>query len=346
VTTAGARSGWTDAVRGKLARIGAAPTRAQLLAQIAFAAFVAIAVGVQGLAAATQPDFSVFWAAHRTTAPYLSAEYARLLGPGERYFPYPPTFLVLTLPLKWMSYPAAYLSWLALSASALMVALRRVTAPIVLFCPAVFLAGLNGQTSLLIGAALYAAASLSERQILAGVLYGLAACVKPQVGILLPIVLLAIGHWRTIAAALATVLLLVAASIVLSGLDLWGEWLASLPSYVKVNDLAFAHRYLALPGYWKIVALLLGSVAAWMAGRRGKVVDAAFVAIAAALLGSLHALDYDLAILAPFALSAALRANVFSSPLALAMFWPPGVASASALGALATTASQWRPRKR
>ena len=61
--------------------------------------------------------------------------------------------------------------------------------------PAVFFSAELGQTSLIVGAAMIGGwVCRDERPALAGVLFGVAACIKPQAMILAPIVLW--GRWR------------------------------------------------------------------------------------------------------------------------------------------------------
>jgi len=94
-------------------------------------------------------------------------------------------------------------------------------------------------------------------------------------------------------------------------------------------------RYLALPGLWKAVPIVAGGALAWLAGRRGRYEAGIFIAVAAALLGSFHAIDYDAAILAPFAVSAALTAGWRGWGCLAAMLCPPTAWSVASLGGLA-----------
>ena len=307
-----------------------------LVAQVVFSAFVALVVGLQALKASSLPDFAVFWAAQHVAHPYDYLELSRALGPKTTFFPYPPTFLLLTLPLAWVTMHAGYLAWVGLSAATLVASLRRLTAPLVLFVPAVFLAGINGQTSLIVAALLFTASTLNTRPILAGVLLGVVACIKPQVGLLIPIVLLAAGQWRTISAAMATLTLVGLATTVAYGPGIWSVWLGSLPAFVAANDTAWTGRYLALPGVWKPLALLVGALLCLLAGRRGMTEQGYFIAIAAALLGSLHAMDYDAAILAPFAVSAAFSNRWFGLAYAGALAFPPNALTVLAMLAFAS----------
>lgn len=313
-----------------------------LAVQVAFAAIIATGVGVVAMKSNVLPDFGMFWAAHHVALPYKPAVLPDVLGPKNvLYFPYPPTFLVLTLPLAWVSLSAGYLAWIALSASSLVASLRRLGAPVVLAAPAVFMAGIVGQTSLIMGALLFAGATLAKRPVLAGVLFGLAACIKPQVGVLVPLVLLAAGQWRIVASAAASGLVLCVAATLVYGPGVWVDWLGSLPAFLQTNDAAYTGRYLALPGPWKIAALLVGAAACWVAGRRGQIERGVFIAIAAALLGSLHAMDYDAAILAPFAVAAALSLRWPSFAYAAALIFLPSVWTVLAMGTLATLDLHW-----
>jgi hypothetical protein len=317
-----------------------------LAAQAAFAAFAAAVVGVVAVKSRALPDFSMFWAAHHVARPYDPAVLSKSLGPRGAFFPYAPTFLLLTAPLAWVSLPAGYLGWIVLSATALVASVRRLGAAVVLAAPAVFMAGMIGQTSLIMGALLFAGATLPKRPILAGALFGVAACIKPQAVVLVPLMLLAAGRWRTLAGAAATGLLLCVAATLVYGPDVWSHWLRSLPSFLQINDTRFAGRYLALPGFWKVAALLVGAVASWLAGRSGQVERGVFIAIAMALLGSLHAMDYDAAILAPFAVSAALCLRWPAFAYAATLVLPPSTWTVLAMGTLATLDLYWGSRLR
>ena len=68
---------------------------------------------------------------------------------------------------------------------------------------------------------------LERRPLLAGVLFGCLAY-KPHLGLLLPLALAAGGYWRTIAAAAVTVVSLIAASMMLFGIELWADYLANV----------------------------------------------------------------------------------------------------------------------
>lgn len=323
------------------------PTPAETIAQILFAALVTATAATQGLHAGTLPDFATIWAAQQTSSPYSTGALQSILGTGGRYvYPYPPTTLILTAPLSLGAYGSSYVAWCVLSTCAVVASLRTTWAPVVLAAPAVILSGLNGQTSLLMAALLMAAARGANRPLAAGLCYGIAACLKPQVGLLIPVFLLAAGQWRTIAAAAVTVAFVAMASLLAYGPRIWSEWAHFLPTYLAAQDAGLAHRYLSLPGPWRVVPLVLGVAAGVTAGRRQDHLGGIFVCVGASLLGSLHAMDYDEAILVPFALAATVGAGwpglLFLPPL---LCWPSRLATV-ALTLLAIANATLRPRSR
>ena len=340
--------------RAKLDRmsenVDSAPSRVGLVfdgkvlaVQVAFAMVLAGAIGVQVLKSGASFDFVAFWAAHHVPLPYDHLALSKAAG-AKTFFPYPPTFLLLTLPLAWVSMQVGYLTWTALAAAGVVASLRRLWAPVVLAAPAALMAIVGGQTSLVMAALLFGGATLRHRPLLAGAMFGVAACIKPQVVVLVPLVLLAAGQWRMLVGAAASGLLLCLAATLVYGPAVWSDWLGSLPAFLAANDGVWSGRYLALPGLWKIAALAAGVVASAYAGRRGRIELGIFIAVAAALLGSLHAMDYDAAILAPFAVSAAFSNRWFGLAYAGALAFPPNALTVLAMLAFATWSLLQRSR--
>ena len=168
---------------------------------------------------------------------HKQAEAAAVGHPFEGEYPwiYPPTFLFAAALLSCLPFLWAYVSWIALTFAAYVLAIRAIIgdrAGILFACAypgnlANLLVGQNGFVSAgLIGAALL---SLQSRPVLAGFLIGLVSF-KPHLGILFPLVLLAGGHWRAIAAAAAMTGLLVAASSAVFGVETWQAFLHSVPA--------------------------------------------------------------------------------------------------------------------
>jgi hypothetical protein len=144
-------------------------------------------------------------------------------------FSYPPHALPLLAPFGALPYLAAYALWcLAGAAGFAAVCLGRaptredatLVAAIAL-APVVWVNIVFGQMGLLL-ALLFVGAlrALPSRPVLAGVLIGVLT-IKPQLGLLLPFLLLLMGAWRTIAAAAVTTIALAALSLALYGLEPW-----------------------------------------------------------------------------------------------------------------------------
>jgi hypothetical protein len=182
--------------------------------------------------------------------------------------------------------------------------------------PAVFVNlghGHNGfLTAALLGGALVL---LDRRPWIAGILFGLLAY-KPQFGLMIPLVLLVTGRWRTIAAAAATVAALVGAATLVFGLDVWTAFLEgsrftrlvvleagntgwhkiqSVFAWVRMWGGSVPVAYAVQTVVTLAVAVALG----WLwRSRADFALKAAALAIAA-LLATPYSLDYDLMVLAP-----------------------------------------------
>jgi hypothetical protein len=190
-------------------------------------------------------DFVNFWSGaflalhHRAADVYDRAAFhafeQSVVGPhlGAFHYSYPPVMLVVTAPLALVAYVPALALWIGLGWSALYGALRLALPGgrgllFALATPAVFVNAVAGQNGTWSAALFGAGLGLLERQpILAGGLLGLLA-VKPQLGLLLPVALIAGHHWRAFAAAAATVVVLVAVSVVWFGLDIYADYVRQL----------------------------------------------------------------------------------------------------------------------
>ena len=250
-------------------------------------------------------DFYVFWAAARhIEAPYDPAVITQLQAAlhidGAWPFVYPPTFLLAAWPFAQLPLELAYPLWTGLISALFFFAasfmVRPPWATLALFIvPPVVLAISPGQTSMLIGAAAIGGFQLLKRRpVLAGVLFGLAACIKPQAMILAPIVLW--GHGQAMRWSLITGLGLVLASFVF-GPARWIEWVQAIgdfrnvvPATERVNPSAL------IDSPWWMAAL--GLLGAWLAWRLRDLSGL----VAGALCLTPYAHQYDLAPLAPLAL--------------------------------------------
>lgn len=199
------------------------------------------ALGAYGyLSAPVGGDFINYWSGPAIAAAdptlffdlprYHEAQQA-LLG-GEtlvaRNWSYPLHNLFFFAPFAALPYLPALLLWSLLGAGLFLYTLRRVL-PLrlrlaLLVSPAAlvtFAAGQNGffTAALFLGAFLL----LGKRPVLAGILLGILT-LKPQLGLLWPLVLLALGAWRCIAAATLTALLLIGASFLVHGAGTWQQF--------------------------------------------------------------------------------------------------------------------------
>ncbi|WP_162596069.1 glycosyltransferase family 87 protein [Methylobacterium sp. 17Sr1-1] len=152
---------------------------------------------------------------------------------------YPPSTLLLLVPLAWMPYFAALAVWtVGLFAAFARMTLsqvppgRRLRALLLLaLAPACLVNAAGGQNGFLTATLLLSGVlALERRPVLAGILFGLLTC-KPQLGLVLPPVLIALGAWRTIAAAVGTTLALVGASLLAFGADAWRHTLGQTSAY-------------------------------------------------------------------------------------------------------------------
>jgi hypothetical protein len=294
----------------------------------------------------TQPlgaDFSCFWAGGKAALSdparifdfrYITELQGWPLGPTLRPYVYPPSALLLFVPLATLPPAVAYAVWTTLTGGFFLWAARLAGAPwwLALF-PMIALAAVCGQITFLIGGLVLLGLALRDRPILAGVLFGLAAMIKPQTLVLLPIGLLAIGSWRSLFAAGATVAMLFALSALVWGPSLWLEWLAAIARFqsevipalpaLREDQISF-RTFLELAGLPGALAYLLAPVAValvWLTFRRTPdPILRATAAFGGSLLIAPYAMHYDAALLVP-GIAALLARTDYK-------LWPIGAAAA------------------
>jgi hypothetical protein len=277
-------------------------------------------------------DFVCYWAAagfaaagHAAAAydpaAMSAAEHAALTMQPDGFFGfyYPPSFLLLLLPLAFLPYVAALLAFLAAGFVPYVASLRALLPqrwailPILSFPGVVVTAG-TGQNGFL-SAACFGGYMvwLDERPLLAGACLGLLSC-KPHLALCAPVALLAARRWRATAGAALSASGLAAVSLLLLGWPAWAGFLHSLPlagdmlahkllDAAKLQSTFGAFRILGLPPAlgWAVQALVSATalaalgLTAWR--RPGGHAEGAMLA-AAALVVSPYLVDYDLAILA------------------------------------------------
>lgn len=278
-------------------------------------------------------DFVNVWAAGRLVleghAPsvydwptHKAMEEVALGRPFEGYFGwhYPPNFLFVAAALALLPYLWAYLLWLAVTFPIYLAAIRTIIGersgyllgaafPGVLFNAIV---GQNGFLSAgLMGAGLVL---LAERPILAGLAFGVLTY-KPQLGILIPIALIAGGYWRTIAAAAAVTMTWSAISLAAFGWPTWQGFIGNIShtseaflskGWANFGKLQTAFglirsmdgsEALAWSVQGAIIAVAAVAIAALWRSRASYDVKAAALGVAA-LLATPYLYAYDLAVLA------------------------------------------------
>jgi alpha-1,2-mannosyltransferase len=287
-------------------------------------------------------DFVGFWTAgelalegHAADAyiemPHFFKQLALHGDTTQLYFSffYPPFFLLLCSGLALLNYFSALCLWLASTFIGYAAALRALLPKslgkgnvwlLFLGYPAVQLNigfGQNGflSTALLGGATIW----LDRRPELAGLCFGCLAY-KPQLGIIVPLVLVVARRWRVFIAASLTVAALAMISTLVFGVSIWGpflddmsvarhNWLeAPVPSYIKFlitifaavrlhgGSLTLAYTIQALVTV-SALGMLIGALLMRPAGTRSGRAEGAAIA-AAVPFCSPYMLEYDLLILA------------------------------------------------
>jgi hypothetical protein len=154
---------------------------------------------------------------------------------------YPPSMFFLVLPTQFFDFLNAKIVWAAMGMVFLFVALRSVfpghlwLVLLILISPSAIHNIYAGQNGLIIAAiAVLGLANIKRRPIFAGVVIGLLT-VKPHLGVMIPLALIAGGHWRVFAVAAATSVFLFVSSALFFGFD---SWLAFISNSLQGANLA------------------------------------------------------------------------------------------------------------
>jgi alpha-1,2-mannosyltransferase len=296
----------------------------------------ALALSRNGLDPAGRPlgvDFPSFWAASQLAlngtpeqayhmAPHLAAQRAIFGGADIGYsaFFYPPTFLLVCLPLAALPYLPSLFVWLGASFLAFFKVLRQFLGPgrevplAVLAFPAVLVNIGHGQNGFLT-AALFGGGILAtaKRPILAGLLFG-CLIIKPHLALLIPLVLAARGAWTAFLATGATALALIVLSAAIFGVETWEGFLAAAPlarqaleqGLVEPEKMQSAFAAIRVLGgsaeaayaVQAAVALIAAALLVVLARAGAEPLTQGAALAAATLLATPFLLDYDLTLLA------------------------------------------------
>jgi hypothetical protein len=199
-------------------------------------------------------DFITFWSAARLAvdgrpeavfdaSAIAMAQHAAVSALGDMLFlwHYPPTFLLLVLPLGLLAYPAALIAFIGVTV-ALWAGLARALFQdprawlVAAATPAGLINLLDGQNGFLTaGLAGFAVIQLDRRPRLTGTLMGLLA-IKPHLALLFPLALIASRRWQTFFSAALTAIVFTAISIANFGVPTTLAFLRDLPALRDVVD--------------------------------------------------------------------------------------------------------------
>lgn len=292
-----------------------------------------------------RPDFTMLWTGARFALerphevynqPAITAAQEWLWGPVKGLLPfvYPPSSLPLLTPFGVLLFWPAVLLWGVCSLGLFYFAARRFVgdkaALLSFLTPPVVLTALLAQTALLLGGALLLAISLlRSRPMVAGILFGVVAAVKPQAAILVPVAILAGGHWRAFGGFGLGGFCMVALSLPF-GAFLWRDWFGALVAFGSILGSYNLERLGASPsllaahlGLSPLVGLCIGAplgiAAVWRAFKTENDNDRAIAFAIGTLLASPYAMRNELALAAPMLTAALLtgtwRGFLVSLPL-------------------------------
>lgn len=312
-----------------------------------------------------EKDFANYWMAARLA---LEGRALDLFGPQEVYFAhltatfgegygwhnwsYPPHALPILWPLGLIGYEAAAVLFLVATGLLFLWALRafagRGLLPLVAAGPFAAHTVWTVQNGFLTaGLALGALALRDRRPVAAGLLLGLLT-IKPQLGLLFPLLLVAERRWSMIASAAATALALAGLSAALFGMEAWRGYLAEVLPYQNHVMRALEGPFLAMnpsvygmlrnwgvdPDRAMTLHLALAAPVALLAAASFFVVkdgrDRTIVLLVATFLITPYAQSYDLgllagalALLATRPASGRLRQGVLAAAMLLPLLMTP-----------------------
>lgn len=302
-------------------------------------------------------DFRVFWAAARLAVlgmPLDAFSVSRLeemhgtISDVWMPWSYPPAFMVALMPFGWLQFAPALVLYTGVSAIAVLAASRPLSHGILplwlalALAPAYLPSFLMGQTAVLWTAGLMAALAClgSGRPVLAGVFIGLLT-LKPQLGLLIPVALIAAGQWRCIASATVTTVAVSLFATLIVGMEYWSIMVemmrvhfgtvrdSAAENYLMISPhAAFAGlglpEPLALKLQWAMTGLAAIAVGiAWASPRIPFDLRAAML-IVGAMLSQPYLWYYESALMVPAALFL-VRAGV------LRLTHPPGLLLVAAM---------------
>ncbi len=256
------------------------------------------------------------WPAHHATQKRVS---------GREDIPhygwhYPPIFLLVAAALAALPYLGALFVYQAVTLAAYLAVVRAIVGRpeawlLALAFPGVFVNVTHGHNGFITAALLGAGLVLLDRRpMLAGLALG-ALAYKPQLGLLVPLVLAVSGRWQVIGWAAAAVAALAGVTLALFGTDTFAAFWHSLPltglvvregapGFYKIQSLYAGLRLVGAPAELANAAQLAlalaaaaGLVALWRSAAAFELKAAGL--ILGCVIATPYVLDYDLVVLAP-----------------------------------------------
>lgn len=263
-------------------------------------------------------DFVSFWSAARLVIQGEAiAAYALQPSSFGSLMPmaYPPPFLLAIAPFGLLPFGIAFLAWTLLTGTLYLAAAGDARRVALASAPALS-NGLVGQNGFLTaGIFLIGLRFVSTKPLVAGLILGLLV-IKPQLGLLLPVALVAGRHWTAVLGAAVSSIAILALAAAIFGVQAYVEFIDVLGRYSILlidgrwpwNELASVFSFARWLGVGETAALavqatfaLAAAISVWIAWRRDW--DAKVpIAAAASLLVSPYLFTYDAVLLvAPLA---------------------------------------------
>jgi alpha-1,2-mannosyltransferase len=242
--------------------------------------------------------------------------------PGFRPFFYPPTWLLMLLPLASLAAGTAYAVFMFVTAGLASILAGRRTGwgawLAILTSPAAVWVIVAGQNTFLSVALFYGGLHvLNKSQPVAGILLGLLSY-KPQLWILVPVALVAARQWRAFSWMAATIVVVSLVSVAIFGPEVWRAFLISAregaaePTATEMFN-TFRNQLVTIFGAGRIVGFSAGTVSVlqlggaalaaatvWYGYRRHAVDDASIaLLVAATFFVGPYTMNYDLFLLMP-----------------------------------------------
>jgi hypothetical protein len=268
--------------------------------------------------------------------------------PGQGWS-YPPSVMLLFAPFAALGYLPALAAWTTVNLAVFLAVshqlVERRVLIIVLVSPAALLSLMAGQSSLLTAAMLVTIfAWLDRRPIGAGIIIGLLT-LKPQLGLLFPVMLIASRRWTVFAAAAATAIAIAIVTAAVWGPQIWIDFVrvgsrsatmllvdpdmraAAFQTTIFMNARVAGASYEVAMVLQGMVALAAAATVAWTyhARRNGDPLLLATLFLACSVSITPYFMSYDLVAVSLFAVSliAAGRLDVTGHRLVHLVYWLP-----------------------